>query len=162
MRLLKHQNTPEPGRWHWITPKKAKAWRQKVSRNLATKPRGSVIYEYDTARTVGLERAPVNEAGQAVVEAAPARTDVRDPRETVQVLIEQYLEWVRSAGSKDVLRKRVELIQKSGKLTHLTVDEAVDQIHNLTEKLARADAERVYRQYGFDGQKWRSDIGDAV
>ena len=51
MRLLKKGDAPEPGVWRPLDQKQINQWRKKVKRDLATKPKGSIMYEYDTGRT---------------------------------------------------------------------------------------------------------------
>ena len=147
MRLLKQGDTPEPGVWRSIDQKQIDKWREKVKRDLATKPKGSIMYEYDTGRTQGLTPADTTASGDAIFEM-PKPMGIREPRDTINVLIKGTLDWVRG-GNKDDLRQRVKLLQESGKFAHLSLDEAVSQIGALAEKMAKADAERVYAERGY-------------
>jgi len=147
MRLLKRGDTPQPGVWRSVNQEEINAWRKKVKRDLATKPKGSIVYEYDTGRTQGLAPATTTASGDAIFEM-PKPLGIRDPRDTIDVLIKGTLDWVRS-GTQDDLRQRVKQLQKAGKFSHLSLDEAVSQIAALVEKMAKADAERVYAERGY-------------
>ena len=147
MRLSKQDDTLEPGVWRSLNQEQIKQWRKKVKRDLATKPKGSIMYEYDTGRTQGLPPAVTTASGNAIFEM-PKPLGIRDPRDTIDVLIKGTLDWVRS-GTQDDLRQRVKMLQKAGKFSHLSLDEAVSQISVLVEKMARADAERVYAERGY-------------
>ena len=120
MRLLKQGDTPEPGVWRSIDQKQIDEWREKVKRDLATKPKGSIMYEYDTGRTQGLTPADTTASGDAIFEM-PKPMGIREPRDTIDVLIKGTLDWVRG-GNKDDLRQRVKLLQESGKFAHLSLD----------------------------------------
>ncbi len=146
---MKHKDTPQPGIWRSVNQTQIKDWRKKVRDDLATKPKGSIRYEFDTGRTQGLGEADTNLAGDAVMEQ-PKPLGIRDARDTVETLIQGTLDWVREAGSKDELRRRVAILQHSGKMSHMSLDEATSQMYNLAEKLAVADAERVYNERGLN------------
>ena len=149
MRLLRHKGDDHaPGEWKPVNRAEIAAWREKVKHKLATAPRGSVSYQYDTGVRKDIEQADSARGDEATFSGPRSPSGIREARDTIDVLAAQTLEWVRSAGSKDVLRQRVAHLQRAGGMSHLSLDEAVDQVHALALKLAQMDAERVYNQDG--------------
>ena len=142
-RLLKHKDTPEPGRWRTVTGDQARQWREEARGRIASGK--SAMLEYDPVRQLGLDVAPgTSEQGEI---ETPRRENPREPRDTVEEMARIQLEWVLD-GSREQVLHRVAILKRSAGWTHLTDDEALRQLRELAFKLARRDAERRYDELG--------------
>lgn len=142
--LLKQKDAPEPGVWRSVSGDQARDWRRGVRDRMEKAPRGAVTTEFDVGRHQGLEVAP-GTAEQGVIEPPPARENPREPRDTVEQLTKLMLDWV-FGGTKDEAMHRVRIVKKSSGMSHLTDEEAANDLHNLAVKVAKMDAERRYKE----------------
>lgn len=141
--LLKHKDTPEPGVWRTVSGDQARKWRADVRQKMMAAPRGSVTTEFDIGRHHSIEQAP-GTSEQGIIEK-PRQETPREPRETVEELSKVMIDWVFGAGRTEA-RHRVRILKKSSGMSHLTDEDALNQLHVLAEKLARMDAERRYQE----------------
>lgn len=145
--LLKQKDVPEPGRWRLIRGDEAARWREAAREKLATRPRGSVVIEYDVGRHTSIEEAPTLNRETGIIER-PKAEKPRAPMETIEVLSKMMLESILS-GTEEQRLRRIQLLKaQTVGLDHLTDAEALDQVATLVDKLVRRDAERRYKEMG--------------
>ncbi len=144
-RLLTRRNEPEPNVWRWMGEGEAQE-RRKTSR--ARLRRGTSI-EFDTAHHRDIEQAEHDGRGTATLETPDKPRGRREARETIDILAKTTLDWVL-AGTKDEVKTKVKLVKRSSGMTHLTDEEAAEQLSTLALKLARMDAEHTYATQGYN------------
>lgn len=138
--LLKHKNTPEPGVWRTVGGDQAKVWREGARQRVAT---GQSRLEFDRVNQLGIDVAP-GDYESGIIEK-PRAEKPREPMDTVETLAKMNLDWVLSGTKEQVLHK-VRILKKSSGMTHLTDEDAAQQLSQLAFKLARRDAEQRYKE----------------
>lgn len=133
--------------------------RERVSGGGRVVHRGGVIrgkggtLMYSPATTDQAERVDHDGSGSAVVDA-PAREKGRlEPREAVRRVMADYIEWART--DRDGFLLRVKQLQATGQMQHMTAEEAATHLHDMAERLAREDVERVFGQH----PEWQTKMG---
>ena len=112
--------------WRHVSSQDLTDWRSKVKNDLRTK-RGT-RYEYNTARTKGLEPVGVNEDGSATV-SSPSSSGIRSHRETTEIVAQEMVSWIQE--SRDSFMGRIRMLKQMGNFQHLT-DEDAASVSGLT------------------------------
>ena len=144
VRLRKHKDTPQPGVWRDITADDARKWRRDAEQRVLEK-RGGML-EYDIGRHAYGPGEGTREQGIIDV---PKAEKPREGRETVEELARRTMDWVLD-GTREEVQHKVKIVQQSSGMSHLTQAEALEQIQNLSKKLAEMDAQRAYAENDID------------
>ncbi len=130
--LLKHAGQPEPGVWRSASPETIKDWRDRAHKNLMNNERRIVTFEDSTAHHMGWDTADVDAAGNPVLEK-PAKEKPRQGREVVEMvqkdLVDQMLWWAKH--KPELFREKVRLMKQTSGMSHLTDDQAAEQVHSM-------------------------------
>ncbi len=139
--------------WRHVSSKDLADWRSKVKENLRTK-RGT-RYEYNTARTKGLEQVGTNEDGSATV-SSPSPRGIHSHRETTEIVAGEMASWIKE--SRGSFMGRIRMLKQMGNFGHLTDEDAASQMWELCQKVAQSDVKRVYRKDGYDDRFHKGDL----
>lgn len=140
--------------WRHVSQSDIDEWRKRVKDNLATK-RGT-RYEYNTAHWQGLEKVEANQDGSATIQKPKTATGIRQHRDTVEVAAESMISWVKE--DKNQFMHRVRILKQAGNFPDLTDEQAADRLWEICQKVAQADAKRVYKSGGYDRRFYREPI----
>ena len=139
--------------WRHVSRKDLADWRSKVKKDLKEK-RGT-RYEYNTARTKGLEPVGANDDGSATVSSKSA-VGIRSHRETTEIVAQEMVTWIQE--SRDSFMGRIRMLKKMGNFQHLTDEDAASQMWELAQKVAQSDVKRVYRRDGYDDRFHKGNL----
>lgn len=142
--------------WKHVSQFEIDDWRKKTQEKLATK-RGT-RYEYNTAYHTGFEQGTPEEArtGTATM-TAPTAAGIRQHRDTVEESARSMISWVQS-DTKDEFMHRVRILKKAGNFSHLTDEQAAEQLWTICRKLAEESAKRVYDRDGYQKRFWSEKL----
>lgn len=171
MRIV--DDTPEPGLWRPVSPSEVTNWRKAAFERVAGGHRRVVerrdpssgatteihgrggSYMQDVIRTNETEAAD-HRGDDATVSVEPIR-GIRQGRETVSILAQQTIDWVRSDPTlyAERLRIVVKRAKAVGALEHMSESEAMQSLHVLAQKIAEANAHDAYASVPqFDNHFW--------
>lgn len=151
--LMKHTGRPEPGVWRAAAPERVREWRERAHKNLMNNDGRAVTFEDITAHHMDWPDADVDDAGNPVMEK-PASEKPRQGREVVEMvskdLVDQMLWWAKH--DPELFRKKVRLMKQTSGMSHLTDDQAAEQVHGLCRKIAEAEVAEVHETTGVAGK----------
>lgn len=130
--------------------RKVADWRRKVNDNVRNtdgrRVEAGVITE---AHHSGWDKADADQAGNAVLEK-PAAEKPREGRETVGIIAKSMSEMMMRlrANDPEAFRRKVEEMQQMGALSHLTLEDACNEIDRLVRKVSEMEVAQVYEQMG--------------
>ncbi len=139
--------------WRHVSRKDLADWRSKVKDDLRTK-RGT-RYEYNTARTKGLDLVGTNDDGSATVSSKSA-VGIRSHRETTEIVAQEMAAWIKE--SRGSFMGRIRMLKQMGNFQHLTDEDAASRMWELCQKVAQSDVKRVYRRDGYDDRYHKGDL----
>ncbi len=126
--------------WKPISQQEIKNWRGSLPKGWT---RESAI-----GRRVGLDE--VESDGDTVAVESPVPSKRREPRETRDVVAKQLLDWAQ--GSREFFQEKVRFLRAAHPevLSHLSDEEAGQQMWDVLQKVAAGATEERYKSQGWD------------